>query len=106
MAPNEEIKQIMLDCKSKGLNSMEVLQLMEIPYELTDYSYLFDFGPMPIEELSTHIDYILRMRWYLLDTGTITEGLYKRTKSISVPTRTGYVNVKCLIEVNIYPKWR
>ena len=67
MAPNEEIKQIMLDCKSKGLNSMEVLQLMEIPYELTDYSYLFDFGPMPIEELSTHIDYILRMRWYLLD---------------------------------------
>ena len=102
MAPNEEIKQIMLDCKSKGLNSMEVLQLMEIPYELTDYSYLFDFGPMPIEELSTHIDYILRMRWYLLDTGTITEGLYKRTKSISAPTRTGYVNVKCLIEVNIY----
>ena len=28
--------------------------------------------------------------------------MYKRTKSISAPTRTGYVNVKCLIEVNIY----
>ncbi|MGB7969137.1 MAG: hypothetical protein WCF28_06125 [Methanobacterium sp.] len=106
MAPNEEIKQIMLDCKSKGLNSMEVLQLMEIPCELTDYSYLFDFGSMPIEELSKYIDYILRMRWYLLDTGTITEGLYKRTKTVHDPNAVGRnkrVDVKCLVEVDIYP---
>ena len=106
MAPNEEIKKIMLDCKSKGLNSMEVLQLMEVPYELTEGSYLFDFGSMPVEELSGYIDYILRMRWYLLDKGTTTEGLYKRTKTVHDPNRTGRnnrIDVKCLVEVDIYP---
>ena len=107
MAPNEEIKKIMLDCKSKGLNSREVLQLMEVPYDCPDGSYIFDFGSMSVDELSEYIDYILRMRWYLLDNGTPTDGLYKRTKSVNNPhaisvNSSPFVDVKCRVEVNIY----
>ncbi len=107
MAPNEEIKKIMLDCKSKGLNSREVLQLMEVPYDCPDGSYIFDFGSMSVDELSEYIDYILRMRWYLLDNETPTDGLYKRTKSVNNPhaisvNTSPFVDVKCRVEVNIY----
>jgi hypothetical protein len=110
MAPNEEIKKIMLECKSKGLNSLEVLQLMEVPYELTESSYLFDFSTMAVEKLSEYIDYILRMRWYLLDKGTLTEGLYKRIKTVHDPYNfyplgtNDLVDVNCWVEVHIYPK--
>jgi hypothetical protein len=97
----------MLDCKSKGLNSREVLQLMEVPYDCPDGSYIFDFGSMPVDELSEYIDYILRMRWYLLDNGTPTDGLYKRTKTVNDPhairkNTSHHVDVKCRVEVNIY----
>ena len=106
MEQNEEIKNIMLECKNKDLNSREVLQLMEVPYELTEGSYLFNFDSMPIEELSEYIDYILRMRWYLLDNGTTTDGLYKRTKRVHdhnmMMGRHNQVDVKCLAEVHIY----
>lgn len=108
MAPNEEIKKIMLDCKSKGLNSRDVLQLMEVPYDCPDDSYIFDFGSMTVDELSEYIDYILRMRWYLLDNGTPTDGLYKRTKTVNNryyytgENTSNHLDVKCWVEVNIY----
>jgi hypothetical protein len=105
MAPNEEIKKIMLECKNEGLNSMEVLQLMEVHYDLTEGSNLFNFDSMPIEELSGYIDYILRKRWYLLDKGTTTDGLYKRTKTVMdhyMMGKNNLVNVKCNVEVHIY----
>lgn len=41
MVSNEEIS-IMLECKRNGLNPNEILQKIQVPYEWTGDSYLFD----------------------------------------------------------------
>jgi hypothetical protein len=101
----EEIEKIMLECKNKGLNSREILQLMEVPCDCTDGSYLFDFGTMPVEELSEYIDYILRKRWYLLEIGTPVDGIYHKSKRVPYIGfgRNNFIDVKCRCKVYIYP---
>lgn len=78
-----EIDKIMLECKNNGLDSEEVLQLMEVPHEWTGDSFLFDFGSISVEELSDYIDYIFRKRGYVLEEGTPIDGFYGKSSYYS-----------------------
>lgn len=79
MASNLETK-IALECRRKGLDPDEVLQLMMVPFEWTGNSYLFDFDSMPTEKLSEYIDYVFRKQGYSLDKGTQIDGVYVKTR--------------------------
>lgn len=104
MDSNNEIKKIMLECKNKGINSREVLQLMEVPYEWTGDSYLFNFDSMPIEELSDYINYIFRKRWYILEKGTPVDGFYSKSKMVSDLNPNEYATLYCRYKVEIYSR--
>jgi len=82
MASNMEIK-IMNECKRKGLDPEEVLQLMQVPFEWTGNGYLFDFDILPVEKLSNYIDYIFRKHAYHLEKGTTVNGFYSRVRIIA-----------------------
>jgi hypothetical protein len=75
MLSNKEIK-IAAQCRRKGLDPDEVLQIMQVPYELTENGFLFDFDSLSVEQLSNYIDNLLKRRWYLLETGNPTDGVY------------------------------
>ncbi len=79
MVSNVEIK-IMNESRRKGLDPGEVLQLMQVPFEWTGNSYLFDFDSMSVEKLSSYIDYIFRKQGYGLDKGTQIDGVYVKTR--------------------------
>ncbi|MBP2046096.1 hypothetical protein [Methanobacterium aggregans] len=79
MVSSIEIK-IRNESKRKGLDPDEVLQLMEVPFEWTGDSYLFDFGSMSVEKLSDYIDFIFRKRGYSLGEGTQIDGVYVKTR--------------------------
>lgn len=88
MVTNQEIK-IMLENRKKGLNSdgstgdglnpEEILKIMEVPYEWTGNSYLFDFGSISIEMLSDYVNYIFKQLGYHLEEGTPDNGIYLMT---------------------------
>ena len=63
MVSNEEIR-IALESKRRGVDSEEFLEIMQVPYEWTGNSYLFDFSSMPVETLSNYIHYIFRQMGY------------------------------------------
>lgn len=75
---------------------------MEIPYEWTEDSYLFDFNSMPSEELSDYIDYIFRKRWYVLDKGTPVDGFYSKSQPVSGLNPNHYTTVELRYKVEIY----
>jgi hypothetical protein len=79
MLSNVEIK-VRNECRSKGLDPDEILQLMQVPYEWKDDSYLFDFDLMPVEKLSNYVDYIFRKQGYSLDKGTQINGVYVKNR--------------------------
>lgn len=79
MASNLETR-IMLECRRKGLDPNEVLQLMMVPFEWTGNSYLFEFDSMPVEKLSKYIDYIFRKQGYSLDKGIQVDSVYVKTR--------------------------
>jgi hypothetical protein len=75
MVSNEEIR-IALESKRRGVDSEEFLEIMQVPYEWTGNSYLFDFSSMPVETLSNYIHYIFRQMRYHLDERTLDNGIY------------------------------
>lgn len=94
MVSNKEIK-IRNECKRKGLDPEEVLQLMQVPYEWTENGLLFDFGSMPIEKLSNYTDYIFKKLGYHLDKGTPLNGLYSQIHTayaivVNIPIKYSY----------------
>lgn len=98
MVSNEEIS-IMLECKRNGLNPDETLQKIQVPYEWTGDSYLFDFGSMPVEEVTDHIDKLLSKRGYCLEDGTLSHGVCIRLTSSGV---RGDIPKLYRFEVEIY----
>ncbi len=74
MVSNDEIK-IGLECKKEGLDPDETLSKIQVPYEWTGDSYLFNFGSMPVEEVTGRIDKLLTKRGYSLEDGTLSHGI-------------------------------
>lgn len=81
MFSNLEI-QIRNECRRKGLDPDEILQLMQVPYEWGEDSYLFDFNSLPVEKLSNYVDYIFRKQGYGLDKGTQINGVYFKNRLV------------------------
>ncbi|PKL71322.1 MAG: hypothetical protein CVV29_11235, partial [Methanobacteriales archaeon HGW-Methanobacteriales-2] len=79
MLSNLEIK-VRNECRIKGLDPDEILQLMQVPYEWREDSFLFDFDSMPVEKLSNYVDYIFRKQGYSLDKGTQIDGVYVKNR--------------------------
>jgi len=63
MVSNDEIK-IGLECKKEGLDPDETLEKIQVPFKWPGESYLFNFGSMPVEELTSRIDKLLTKRGY------------------------------------------
>ncbi|MCC7550150.1 MAG: hypothetical protein KO316_01460 [Methanobacterium sp.] len=74
MVSNDEIK-LRLECKKEGLDPDKTLGKIQVPYEWTGASYLFNFGSMPVEEVTSRIDKLLTKRGYSLEDGTLSHGV-------------------------------
>lgn len=99
MVSNNEIK-IVNECRRKGLDSEEVLQIMQVTFELTENGILFDFDSIPPNTLSNYINYIFKQQGYRLDDGTLINGVYIRTQiSIAFPN---FFNPVYKFKVEIY----
>jgi len=83
MVSNIEIK-LGLECKKEGLDPDETLKKIQVPYEWTGGSYLFNFGSMPVEEVTTRIDKLLTKRGYSLEKGTLSHGVCIRLTNSGV----------------------
>lgn len=96
MVFNNEIR-IRNECKRKGLDPDEVLQLMQVQYEWTENGLLFHFESIPGEKLSHYIDYIFKKLGYHLDEGTPLNGSYSHihlaqvTGKIRIPLKYSYI---------------
>lgn len=53
MVSNDAIK-IGIDCKKEGLDPDETLKKIQVPFEWTGESYLFNFGSMPVREVTSY----------------------------------------------------
>lgn len=98
MVFNNEIK-IANECRRKGLDPEEVLQIMQVHSELTENGILFDFDLIPVESLSNYVNYIFKWYGYRLDEGTLNNGVYIRTQ-ILFPF---LLNKVYKFKVEIYP---
>lgn len=83
MVSNDEIN-IRLESKKEGLDQDETLEKIQVPYEWTGDSYLFNFGSMPVEEVTTRIDKLLTKRGYSLEDGTLSHGVCIRLTNSGV----------------------
>ncbi len=83
MVSNIEIK-LGLECKKEGLDPDETLKKIQVPYEWTGGSYLFNFGSMPVEEVTSRIDKLLTKRGYSLEDGTLSHGVCIRLTNSGV----------------------
>jgi hypothetical protein len=68
--------KVLQECKREGLDSEVVLPIMEVPYEWTGTSFLFDFDTMPPETLAKYINYLFKHWGFHLNEGTILDGIY------------------------------
>lgn len=50
---------INLECKKRGLDPDETLKKIQVAFEWTVDSYLFNFRSMPVEEVTSRIDKLL-----------------------------------------------
>lgn len=66
----------MQECKRENLDPEVVLPIMEVPYEWTGTSFLFDFDTMPPETLAKYINYLFKHYGFHLNEGTILDGIY------------------------------
>lgn len=68
--------KVLQECKRKDLDSEIVLPLMEVPYEWTGSSFLFDFDALPPETLAKYISYLFKQQGFHLNEGTLSDGIY------------------------------
>ena len=83
MVSNIEIK-LGVECKKEGLDPDETLKKIQVPFEWTGESYLFNFGSMPVEEVTSRVDKLLTKRGYSLEDGTLSHGVCIRLTNSGV----------------------
>lgn len=89
MVSNKEIK-IALESKRIGVDQ-EFLQMMEVPFEWTGNSYLFDFDSMTVEKLSLYVDFLFKQQGYRLEEGYTVNNVYYKYDESVLPNVSAYL---------------